>query len=138
MKSLTPGRRCHVTILLHRIVCREAQALAKGCANVGVGAVIEQQLCKCTVLLPATAIGLRHYTSEECGMSAEAVRVDLGLPIHVRAALDQPACDLDFIEIYANMQERCSPRAACRAVQANGRCYSRVREDIFPRVRTCD
>src|SRR5438477_4576146 len=55
-------------------------------------------------------------------MSTEAVAVDPGFGVHVCSALDQPACDFQFIKIHADVQQ-------CRARQRRTMQGKRVIRD---------
>lgn len=60
------------------------------------------------VLLQTADEGLRDDTPKQRCVPAEAVGVDLSAGIYVGSMFDQPAGDLDFIEVDAHMQE-CRP-----------------------------
>src|SRR5579864_8418428 len=88
------------------VVSHKAQTLLQRGACVGFGAVIQQELRESSASLPATTIGLRHHASEQSRVAAEALAIDLGLRVYICAALDQPARDIDLIEVRADVQQR--------------------------------
>ena len=80
--------------------------------------MIEQQAGEGSVALQAAEICLRDHTAEQRSVSAESVGVDFGFGVYVGAVRNQPARDLDLVEIHTHMKQSGSGQR--RAVQREG------------------
>jgi len=104
MEELAPSQRRDVAIFVHGFVGDKAQLLAQRGAGVGIGPVFEQQAGEGSIPLPPAEVGLRDNPAKQRGVPAETVGVDLGPGVHVGTAFDEPAGDLNLIEIGADVQ----------------------------------
>ena len=68
--------------------------------------MIQQQAGEGSIPLQSANVRLRDDAAEQGRVTAEAVGIDFGFSVHVRAMLDQPARDLDLVEIDAHVQQR--------------------------------
>ncbi len=118
VEALSPRQGSYVAVLVHRLVGDEAQALPQRRAGVRISTVIEQKVSESGIALQTTHVRLRDDAAEQWGVATEAVSIDLGFGIDVRAMIDQPARDLDLVEINAHVQQSCA-RQRC-AVQRKG------------------
>ena len=101
--------------------------------------MIEQKTGEGGVLLQAAEIRLRHHAAEERRVSSEAVGVDFGTGVHIGAVRDQPARDLNLVEVDTDVQQGCAcQRRAVQSERVVGMASQFRRIDFFMRERAPD